>query len=296
MKSKTLQGLLCAIASAVIYGCMPLMSKYIYAEGVTPLALVFLRNALSLIPLGILAYRENKTLQIPLGQLPAICLASLLGCCITPVLLFLAYDMKIASGTVTVFHFVYPAVVVIAEILFLRKKAKAGNLISVALCVAGICMFYTPGSDFHLTGSLLALLSGFTFAAYVVCLSVFRERIVSGFLFCFYITLVSSIASFLICLFTGNLTFPSTWSGWGLCFLFSLLITTCAVSLFQRSAYLIGGERTAILSTLEPITGVVVGAAVLGEPMGFRVLIGSVLVIAASLLIALVDLGKKKEA
>ena len=108
MKRKTIQGFLCAIASAVIYGCMPLMSQSIYAEGVSPLALVFLRNALSLIPLGILAYRENKTLKIPLGQLPAIGLASLLGCCITPVLLFLAYDMKIASGTVTVFHFVYP--------------------------------------------------------------------------------------------------------------------------------------------------------------------------------------------
>ena len=295
MKSKTLQGLLCAIASAVIYGCMPLMSKLIYAEGVSPLALVFLRNVLSLIPLGILAYRENKTLKIPLKQLPPIALASLLGCCITPVLLFLAYDM-IPSGTATVFHFVYPAAVVISEILFLKKKVKAGNLVSVVLCVVGICMFYTPGAAFHFTGSLLALLSGFAFAAYVLCLSIFRDRIVSGFTFCFYITVVSTIAAFFICIATGNLIFPSTLSGWGLCLLFSILITTCAVSLFQRSAYLIGSERTAILSTLEPITGVVLGTVVFNEPMGFRVLIGSVLVICASLLIALLDLGKKKHA
>ena len=41
-------GYLCVILSAVIFGCMPLGANLLYAQGVTPMSLVFLRNLLSL--------------------------------------------------------------------------------------------------------------------------------------------------------------------------------------------------------------------------------------------------------
>ena len=50
MRYNTLKGCAFAIISAVIYGSMPLMAKYIYADGVTPFTLVFLRNMFSLLP------------------------------------------------------------------------------------------------------------------------------------------------------------------------------------------------------------------------------------------------------
>lgn len=292
MKKQMLTGYLCAICSAVIYGCMPLMSKYIYADGVNPLTLVFLRNALSILPLGILAYREKKTLAIPKKILPSISLISLLGCSATPILLFSSYQFM-ASGTATVFHFVYPALVIVLQILFTGKKVQMSNLVSVALCVVGIGLFYAPGEPLNLTGSALALSSGLTFAIYVVLLSNFDRSHVSGFLFSFYVATISSIFLLITCLVTGNLALPTSLTGWGLCVLFSLAVTTGAVVLFQNSTFLIGGERTSILSTLEPITSIILGVIVFGEPFGLRVLIGTVLVVAASVLTAVCDMKKK---
>ena len=292
MKCNTVKGYLFAILSAIIYGCMPLMAKNIYADGVTPLTLVFLRNFFSLLPLAALAYKEKKTLKFPLKLLPSISLISLLGCCVTPILLFGSYQF-IPSGTATVFHFIYPAVVVISEILFLKKKAQAGNVISVLLCIAGISFFYSPGESLNLTGSVLALLSGITFACYVILLSHFDNCNISGFLFCFYVAAISSIAALIVCVSTNSLVFPSSLPGWGLCVLFSLLVTTGAVALFQQSAFLIGSERTSILSTLEPITGVLLGAIAFGESLVLRTVIGSMLVVTASILIAFFDIHKK---
>lgn len=291
MKRDTTKGYLFAILSAIIYGCMPLMANYIYADGVNPLTLVFLRNACSLIPLSILAYSQKKTLKIPRKQLPSICLISILGCCVTPILLFSSYQFM-ESGTATVFHFVYPAIVVVSEILFTKKKTQIGNIISVLICVAGISLFYSPQQAPSFTGSALALSSGLTFAIYVVLLSHFDTSSVSGFLFSFYVVAVSSIVTLLICIVTKGLSLPSTLLGWGLCILFSLLVTTGAVVLFQQSAFLIGSERTSILSTLEPITSIIIGVVVFGEPLGLRTLIGSVLVVVASILIAFFDLKK----
>lgn len=293
MKNQMVKGYTFAILSAVIYGCMPLMAKYVYADGVNPATLVFLRNFFSLIPLGVLAYRQNKTLKIQPSALPQISIISLLGCSITPILLFTSYKF-IPSGTATVFHFTYPAMVVIAGLLFLKNRAKVTNIIAVFLCVVGVCMFYTPGAPLNFTGSALALLSGVTFAANVVMLSRFDKKKASGFLFTFYVVVVSSIAMLVYCLVTNSLVLPSSLTGWGLCLLFSLLVTTGAVVLFQESAFLIGGERVSILSTLEPITSVVVGVVVFNEEVGLRVLLGVLLVLSASLLTALYDMKKVK--
>lgn len=291
MHSKTTQGYLFAVLSAIIYGCMPLMSKYIYADGVNPFTLVFLRNLFSVLPLGALAYKECKTLKVAIKSLPSISLISVLGCSFTPMLLFYSYQF-IPSGTATVFHFTYPAVVMVAGILLFKNKVQITNIICMLLCVLGVSLFYTPQQTLNPVGSVLALSSAITFAAYVLLLSRFNRRNGSGFLFCFYIALVSSIFSLIICLLTKNLSLPTTLLGWGLCVLFSLLVTTGAVTLFQQSTFLIGGEKASILSTLEPITSVIIGGIVFKEQIGVRVILGTVLVVTASILIVL--LGTKK--
>lgn len=293
-----IKGYLFVIVSAVIYGCMPLMAKAIYAEGSNSMTLVFLRNALALPTLALLALRQSGTLKAPAAAMPRLSLIALLGSSITPMLLFLSYNF-IASGTATVFHFVYPALVVGGGVLFLREKLHRLTLLSIICCVVGIVLFYEPGQALDWRGSLSALASGGTFAAYVLLLSRFDRRGIGGFLFTFHITLVAGIATLLICLLSGQLALPSSLKGWLLCLLFAQAVTCGAVVLFQQGTFLIGGQKASILSTLEPITSLFLGTLVFHEALTLRTLTGAVMVILASILIAAEDLrrpGKKAEA
>ena len=295
MSKKVWKGYLFVIASAVIYGCMPLMASHIYADGVTSLTLVFLRNILSLPLLAVLAYRQKKTLKVPAAALPHISLLALFGCCVTPMLLFSAYQ-HMASGTATVFHFIYPAVVVLAEWMLFKTKISAKNLISVALCLGGIAMFYTPGQPISGTGSAFALTSGFTYAAYILLLSRFGYREISGFLLNFYVATVSSCVMLPLCVVSNQLSLPTNMGTWLLCAFFAAVVTAGASVLFQQGTFIIGGQKASVLSAMEPITGVVVGALLLNETVSPAVAIGSVMVIAASILIALKESSQKKEA
>ena len=63
----------------------------------------------------------------------------------------------------------------------------------------------------------------------------------------------------LVCLITDRLTLPATVGGWLLAILLAVLINVVAVVMFQRGTLLIGGERASVLSTVEPLTGVVMG-------------------------------------
>ena len=292
MNKTILKGYLFVILSAVIYGCMPLMAKYIYADGANSLTLVFLRNLMALPGLALLARMEGQSLKIPLRTVGKVSVISFFGCTITPILLFSSYNYM-ASGTATVFHFIYPAVVVLCGILFFKKKATSISILSIVVCSIGIALFYDPNESISFTGSAFALGSGLTFAAYVLLLSNFKNRQVSGFLFSFYVAAASTVLTFVICLVSGQLAFPTTFPGWGLCLLFAISVTMCAVYLFQQGTFLIGGEKTSILSTLEPITSIVIGVAVFHESISTTTVIGSVLVITASILIAISDIKNK---
>jgi drug/metabolite transporter (DMT)-like permease len=224
--------------------------------------------------------------------LPSIAVLAIVGCCITPLLLYISYT-DIYTGTATVFHFIYPAAVMLLSLIFLKTKLKAGNLISLLLCIAGICMFYTPGVKVGIMGSAVALLSGVTYASYIVGLSAFRYKNIPNLVFYFYGAISSSLLSLIFCLCTGNLVFPASVKGWILCILFALIFNVGAGVLFQKGTFIIGGERASILSTFEPITSVIVGMTFLNESGSFRTVIGTVLVVAAAVLIAVYDTKHK---
>ena len=294
MQNKMVKGYILAIISAVIFGLMPLMAKYIYSDGVNSLTLVFLRNFLALPSLSVLTFAKHRTFKISLKELPKISLISFFGCCITPVLLFSSYNYM-ATGIATVFHFVYPSLVVLIGIVFLKKKVPFSTTISVIMCFVGICLFYNPSVPFSLQGCAYALSSAVAFAIYVTMLSSYKLNTATGLLLSFYISLISSIITFLLCIATNSLKLPSTLNGWVLCAIFAFMVTTLAVVFFQQGALIIGGEKTSILSTIEPITGIIVGFVAFNEPVTISIAIGSLLVVGASILTAISDIKKSSK-
>lgn len=285
-RKKQVAGYLMVLFSAMIFGCMPLLVKGIYADGVNSLSVVLLRNLLSAPVACLLAYLQRKSLRIPWKALPEIAAIGITGCCVTPLILFSAYYF-IDSGTAMVLHFVYPAAVLVGGVLFYRERVSIGSLVSIAICILGISMFYTPGAPLDWRGSALAIISGFSYAAYILMLSHFRNKEVSGFLLNAYIFSINSVVLFLACVATGMLAFPVSVSGWVCSLILAVVVNVGAVSMFQWGTRIVGGQTASILSTMEPATSVFVGIFAFGEGMTLRTGIGSALVLLASILIVL---------
>lgn len=305
-KNKLFFGYVMVILSAVIFGLMPLMTKVIRGDGANSMTIVLLRNLLSLPVLAILAFAQSKTLKIPVKALPSMACAALMGCCLTPIFLYSSYEYLSANDSVaTVFHFVYPAVVVLGGWVFLKEKINKGVLLSLLLCIVGICLFYDPSKPLNMTGAVLALISGVTYAIYVLFLSVFMYKQVNGFLFSFYISVICSVVLIVACLVIGVLVpketmignlfalqLPRSIVGWSMSLFFALVLNVGAVVLFQKGTFLIGGQRASILSTMEPVTSIVV-SVISGVIIGVGSWIGSALVIASAIMIAVFDSKKK---
>ena len=197
-----------------------------------------------------------------------------------------------SSGTATVFHFVYPALVLVLELLFSKSKVRGSSLIAILLCIAGIICFYPRGEALSLAGSAFALTSGLTYAIYIFMLGKFGRSGLSGYSFSFFATLGSTVVLLAACLLSGGFSMPKSILGWLLCVAFAVLVNVGAVVLFQNGAFLIGGQKASILSTVEPITSLIVGFVLLNENVGLGSIVGSVLVISASVLISAFDKEK----
>lgn len=292
-KNNLFWGYAMVIISAVIFGLMPLMTGVLKADGMNSYSIVMIRNMIPLPVLAALALLQTKSMKVPVKALPNMAMAAIMGCCVTPLLLYVSYDLLAPfDGVATVFHFVYPAFVVLGGWLFFKEKLSKGTLLSLVLCVAGVCLFYDPEASVDILGAGLALLSGLTYAIYVLFLSRFQYKDMNSFKFSFYLSAVTTVVMFLFCLATNRLAFPTSAGGWLMAVFFGLVVNVGAMVLFQKGTFLIGGQKASILSTTEPLTSVIV-LAVGGTVITLMSWIGSALVIASTVLIAVFDAKKE---
>lgn len=287
--NRYLKGCLLVIASAVIYGSMPLVAKTIYRHGVNAASLVLFRNLFAAVPLFFWARRRREPLRLSRDQLPAVTAICFLGGAATPLLLFSSYH-TISSGTATTIHFIYPVFVLLGCTLFFGEPLSPVKALCVMLSTAGILLFYTPGEQSRLIGLGLAFASGITFAAYVVSLNKCgRIKGIGAVRLSLYMAVVCTVAMLIYTLATGSLTFPDSAGTWALCAVFAVAVSLGATVCFQAGAFIVGSQRAAIFSTFEPITSIVIGVLVLHEPFTWKTALGSVMILSAVVLLTVWD-------
>lgn len=285
--NQKVRGVVLVVFSAVIFGMAPLLTKEVFAAGGTPTELVALRPLLVLPVLWILAKRSEDNIWLSKKQLiPVFLLSS--SFLVTAVLLTNSY-LYIPSGMATTLHFVYPVFVVVGSILFLREKPSPVKIICIVLCLAGILCFYTPGGAANLTGIAMAFLSGITYAFYIIYLSRSGLQKLKPFVLCFWTTLFSAALGMGFLLATDSLHTAMTPKGWILAFFTAVLTAAVAVVAFQEGVKRVGPQQAAILSTFEPITSIVVGIIVYGDPFGVKTVAGSGSILTAVILLTLFD-------
>ncbi len=85
----------------------------------------------------------------------------------------------------------------------------------------------------------------------------------------------------------GRFDLALPWQAWASFALLGIVATVIALALFQTGVFLCGAVKASLLSTFEPLMGVVIGAAVFGEKLDFRVITGMALILAATVVLVL---------
>jgi len=274
------------ILSAVLFGTMPLMAKRAFALGSNAYTTAFGRFATGAVIAGVaILLHPKQTIRINKKQFRALLLLSLFYAA-TPVLLYSSYQ-SIDSGLASMLHFTYPIAVMLLSAILFRERVGRRELLCAILCMSGVLLLYTPGSKTDVTGMVIAALSGLVYAGYFVALGKSGLKGLSVLTMTFWLSLLSAAEIFAFSLCTGNLALDLPKEVWLPYLGLGLFATVLALALFQIGVFLCGPVKASLLSTFEPLTGVVIGILVFHETLTVKSACGLLLILLAVILLAL---------
>ena len=180
-----------------------------------------------------------------------------------------------------------------------KQRPSPFTIIAIVLALSGVALLSLRGSggedgNASLVGILLVLLSGLSYAIYLVTVNnVRRIREMDNLKLTLYV-LLSSAGFFLInASLNGGVQAIPSGSVLVNLLLLAFLPTLVSNLALVRAIKSIGSTLTSVLGAMEPLTAIVIGVVVFGETISGTMALGILLVIAAVTIIVLSPLLDK---
>lgn len=281
------------VLASVVYGCLPVTLKISYQYGATGINAAFWMSISGTIILAILMIICRVPFRLPRKALKKILLLAIPGSAMTTVFLYYSYT-RISAGLATSLHYVYPVVIMLISVVWYHEKVTFLKITALVMTISGICIISLNDVTIDFLGILTALISGCCWAFYILFLEKSGLSKENALRVNFYLALFS-IPACGILMFLTNSTKPITApTGWLTLILAAVASRAIAGPLFQMGVKGSGPVVSSLLSTLEPITSVILGVLILNEHLSRSKQVGIYLVL-SSVVIVLVSSAKSKK-
>lgn len=257
-------------------------------NGAATESILFFRYAFAVLLLGLFLMLRKQSFRIS-GKQIGVLLA--LGVLYTSssVFLFEAYEY-IASGLATTLVFLYPVLVAIIMV-FLKVVPSWPVWLAIAATFGGVLvMTQSDGTQtINPVGVLLSIASALVYALFIVIIN--RSKVIAGIsnsLLTFYALTVGAIV-FLGKIIssdtaiTAGITTGADWLNLVGLALLPTIVSTATLAIASRN---IGATKASVLGVFEPITAIVVGTLMFGEPLTTNIIVGiSIAMVAVTFMI-----------
>lgn len=278
-------GLTFALAGAFLFSLKPILIKWLYAEGMTALPLLWLRMALVLpLYLGLWVFAHKKRRKpVPKADVCQALAIGLLGYYLAS-FLDLTGLQYVSSQLERLVLYAYPSLVIVFGVLFFGQRWRALHGVALLLTYVGLAFMFghdlsvTADGDDLIKGTGLIFASAISFAWYVLLGKGSITRL--GSLLFSAISMSSACAATGVhyALVHGFELPPMTASLWVGCIVLAVAITFLPTLFINEAIHRIGPQRTGISGTIGPVFTTVLAALFLGEAITIWSLVGMALV------------------
>lgn len=278
-------GFIQIILSGVCFGSLGYFGKMAYAAHIAPGELLALRYSLSAIMMAIIILLTNpKSLKLSRFQLISSLLLGIYGYALFSSLFFMALTGLSASLTVLLLY-TYPIMVAILSRFFLRELLGKVGLFALIIATVGIIgLVWGEWSMSDPKFLAMGIGAAFFYSIYIMFSRKYLND-VPAMPSSFYVQLgagvILSVINFNSTSRVAEILSMNSLLIFSMAFICSLL----AMTLFLAGLSKITSSEASILSTTEPLFGVLIAALFLGESLTPIQLLGGVFIIAAMILL-----------
>lgn len=276
------------IITGITYGLNPLFAMPLMKNGAATESILFFRCAFAVLLLGLFLLFRKQSFRVSGKQIGVLFILGLLYTS-SSIFLFDAYEY-IASGLATTLVFLYPVLVAIIMV-FLKVVPSWPVWLAIAATFGGVLiMTQSDGSQtINPIGVLLSIASALVYALFIVIIN--RSKVIAGIsnsLLTFYALMVGAIVFIGKILssdtaITAGITTGADWLNLVGLALLPTIVSTATLAIASRN---IGATKASVLGVFEPITAIIVGTLMFGEPLTTNIIVGiSIAMVAVTFMI-----------
>lgn len=291
---RRLIGYVAGILAGVSYGTNPLFGKALLDSGVPVMVMLFFRYGMAAVILALWMMFRKESFRAERRGIGLLVLLGLLfaGSSIT---LFCSYEF-IPSGLATTLVYLYPVFVALIMV-FLRFYPSWQTWLSILATFGGILLLSAPSDNaqIRIPGVLLAVGAALCYSFYLVIVNRSKRiRNVSEHTLTLYSLLTGTLLFAVIRAFQGGSMLEGVDSAadWGNLIGLALVPTMVSMLTLAMSTRYIGPTKTAVLGVFEPLTAILIGTFLFGEPLTGKMAAGIAICVAAVVFMILKP-GKK---
>lgn len=264
------------IITGITYGLNPLFAVPLMNNGASIESILFFRYTFAVVLLAAFLILTRQSFRITARQAGVLLALGLLYTS-SSIFLFEAYNY-IASGLATTLIFLYPVLVAVIMV-FLRVVPSWPVWLSIAATFGGVIIMTqgSGGDSLNPIGIALSLGSALVYALFIVIIN--RSKAIaqiSNTLLTFYSLTVGAIV-FLGKIFfsdapiSSGITTGGDWLNIAGLALLPTIVSTATLAIATRN---IGATKASVLGVFEPITAILIGTLMFGEPLTTNILLG----------------------
>ena len=276
LSKKAIIGYPAGIITGITYGLNPLFAVPLMNNGASIESILFFRYLFAVILLAAFLILTKQSFKITARQAGVLLALGLLYTS-SSIFLFEAYNY-IASGLATTLIFLYPVLVAIIMV-FLRVVPSWPVWLSIAATFGGVIIMTQGSGDesISLIGVALSLSSALVYALFIVIIN--RSKAIaqiSNTVLTFYSLMVGAIVFWSKIYFsdtaiTAGITTTVDWLNLVGLALLPTIVSTATLAIATRN---IGATKASVLGVFEPITAILVGTLMFGEPLTTNIVVG----------------------
>ncbi len=281
-------GMILVALSAAGFGTLALFGEHAYADKMDAISILFCRFSLSaLVMVAVLIMRRES---LPNGST----LLMLMGMgalgYVGQSFAYLTALQYASSGLVALLLYLYPVFVTLLASLLLHERITQMKGLALGIALVGTALTVDPAGG-QILGMVLAITGAAIYSVYIIVGTHVMKR-VSVIQSTAVIFASAGAASGTLMLLNGP-HLPATPSGWTAILAIVMIATVLPVAAFLAGLERIGPTNAAMLSTLEPVVTVILGAVLLNETFHPMTLIGGGLILGAVLLLTRSELRRE---
>ena len=288
------KGILYAALSSSTFGLAPLFTLLLLGLGYSSFEVLSYRWGVASLFLGALALLAGRSFRLSWPELRTVFFLSLFRAA-TSLSLVIAYQHIMARASTI--HFMYPLAVALAMMCFFREKGSVWVFAAIGMSIVGAVLLSLGNVDFTRGNTTLGMVSAavsvVSYGGYIVGVRKSRAVGIDSTVLTCYVMGLGALYFIAGGLVTGGIRIETDGTAW-LCILGVALPATAVSNMtLVQAIKRIGPTLTSVFGALEPLTAVVIGVAVFGEPFTVQGAAGILLIVAA-VTIVILHSGRRK--